>query len=295
MERARQHRLVVLAVALVGVLLLLVAGLRHIEFEPGYNLQNPPVPAGIAGAGDDDTEYPGFSRALQIAFIIALAVVVIGPLFVKEARRYLYLVLIFVALLFVVSYFEQELEELRREPRDAPAEIAEMMAEESQEQELELGPTPEEEIASDSTVVLIAVTISALFVIGVFLAVRAYLAKKRRTGQPIELGELNELVHSVNAAASRIRAGDDPRTVVLLCYQEMLDILSRRGRIVHEHLTPREFADSLVSAGMAEHHVDELTEVFELVRYGERGGQELADRAVVSLEAIRDAYKEIVP
>ena len=256
-------------------------------------LPMPETPSGIAGGGNEDAEFPGFSRALQIAFIVALGVVVIGPLFVKEARRYAYLVLVFVALLFVLSYFEKAFEDLRVEPREAPTEIAEMIAGETQDQDLV--PTPEEEAASESTIVLIAIVISTLFVAGVFLAMRAYLAKKRRAGQPIELSELNQLVHSVNAAASRLRAGDDPKTVVLRCYQEMLDILSRRGRIVHEHLTPREFADSLVNAGMAEHHVDELTEVFELVRYGERGGQELADRAVVSLEAIRDAYKEIAP
>ena len=291
MERTRQRRLVVLAATLVGVLLLLVAGLRHIEFEQGYILQTPDVSTGIAGGGNEDAEYPGFSRALQIAFILALAVIVIGPLFIKELRRYLYLVLIFVALLFVVSYFEQELEENRVERPEAPPEIAEMIV--GEPQEVEWGPDPEEETASESTVVLIAIGLSVLFVGGAFLAARAYLAKRRRTGKPIELSELNELVHSVDAAASRLRAGDDPRTVVLFCYREMVDILSRRGRIVHEHLTPREFADSLVNAGMAEHHVDELTEVFELVRYGERGGQGLADRAMISLEAIRDAYEEI--
>lgn len=293
MERARQRRLGILAATLVGVLLLLVAGLRHIGFEEGYVLQMPETSTGIAGGGHEDTEYPGFTRALQIVFIIAAAVILIGPLFIKELRRYLYMVLIFVALLFVVSFFEQQLEENRVEQPEGPPEIAEMIV--GEPQEVALGPDPDEETASESTVVLIAIGLSVLFVSGAFLAARAYLAKRRRTGKPIELSELNELVHSVDAAASRLRAGDDPRTVVLFCYREMVDILSRRGRIVHEHLTPREFADSLVNAGMAEHHVDELTEVFELVRYGERGGQGLADRAMISLEAIRDAYEEIAP
>ncbi|GAG32563.1 unnamed protein product, partial [marine sediment metagenome] len=58
----------------------------------------------------------------------------------------------------------------------------------------------------------------------------------------------------------------------------------------HVHMTARELAAALHRVGFTARHVDQLTEIFELVRYGNRSGQPLAERAVGCLEAIRKAY-----
>jgi len=49
--------------------------------------------------------------------------------------------------------------------------------------------------------------------------------------------------------------------------------------------TPAEFATAAVEAGMAREHVDELTELFEAVRYG--GADVTEDRERRAVEALR--------
>ena len=57
-----------------------------------------------------------------------------------------------------------------------------------------------------------------------------------------------------------------------------------------ETCTPREFATAAVEAGMNPEHVEELTTLFELVRYGNRSPKSYEDRAVDVLRAIESTY-----
>ena len=281
----RKHRLsvAVLGVALIVVLLLLVAGLRHVEVAPGRSLAGLP---GNTETAETESNAGTASSATQVAFRILLTVatvlLTVGAVFFRRMRYTVYIALVIIILFVALESV------LNRDHGFVPESAAPAG---------ELGGTlaaiplaDEEEAPGLQTALLIALGISALVVGG---AIRLWiilvpLRRRRRTRSDGD--ELGELMESVDAAATRICAGDDPRTVVLLCYKEMVEILSRRGRIVHHHLTPREFADVLLDVGMAGPFVSQLTEVFELVRYGNRTGRSLADRAITLLEGIQATH-----
>ena len=72
----------------------------------------------------------------------------------------------------------------------------------------------------------------------------------------------------------------------------MSQVLSERRAIRREQdMTPREFEQRLVAAGVRDEHVRRLTQLFERIRYGGKdpGKQEEAE-AVACLTAIVEAY-----
>lgn len=91
-------------------------------------------------------------------------------------------------------------------------------------------------------------------------------------------------------AADRIEGDADVENEVYRAWSEMTDLLDVPNPAAS---TPAEFASAAVDAGMAREDVDELTDLFEQVRYG--GADPTADRerrAVAALRRIEDAYAE---
>ena len=67
----------------------------------------------------------------------------------------------------------------------------------------------------------------------------------------------------------KLRQGADFRNTILVCYGNMLRILSEEGEISREkYMTAEEFRDYILASGMPEKPVRELTSLFEKVRYG---------------------------
>lgn len=80
---------------------------------------------------------------------------------------------------------------------------------------------------------------------------------------------------------------------VYRAWREMTDLLDAPDP---ESRTPGEFADRAVSAGISEEDVDELTRLFEDVRYGERTvSEEYERRAVETFRRIERRYAEDEP
>ncbi|MFB6219563.1 MAG: DUF4129 domain-containing protein, partial [Halobacteriaceae archaeon] len=86
----------------------------------------------------------------------------------------------------------------------------------------------------------------------------------------------------------RIEARADTDNEVYRAWQEMATLV---GGDRPETSTPGEFADDAVAAGMDPADVEELTRLFEEVRYGDAPPtDEREQRAVRTLRAIEDAY-----
>ncbi len=117
--------------------------------------------------------------------------------------------------------------------------------------------------------------------------VRRWWLERRPQEQPLE-----ELMEQVAQAADRIRTGSDLRSAVIRCYQDMQEILSRQRGFHPTYMTPREFAESLREAGMANEHIDRLTSLFELVRYGNRTDDAYAVEALACLDAIQTTHRD---
>lgn len=93
-------------------------------------------------------------------------------------------------------------------------------------------------------------------------------------------------------AATRIEAAgdDDVDNEVYRAWEEMTGLLEVDRP---ETSTPGEFADAAIDAGLARHHVEDLTHLFEDVRYGgKETTTEMEDRAVDVLRQIETEYAD---
>jgi len=289
-KTTRSLSLLAFAIALIGLLLVLGPNLHRIELGPGK--PNLSTPAGVETMSPDLDPNPTGAKAtrillriLMIAALACLAFIVVGAIFKKPLRIYL-LGFVVVCLLIIGAYYLLRPIVEPFEP-DPPAQSPALGLMEGSP-----GTTVEEEAPPPPDWSFPAVAIGISVGIAVLLAVAwAKLAPRwrRRTGER-DRSELDELIETVASAADAIQLGGDPRSAVLRCYREMIQILCREQTIDHVYMTARELAAALHRVGFTARHVDQLTEIFELVRYGNRSGQPLAERAVGCLEAIRKAY-----
>ena len=292
--RTRQTRLALCYVVLIAVMFALIGGLHTIELLPGK-----PFPTQQPGAGIEMGGAPtgGWAAeaiipvAIQVILIFGLAASAIFAVISPQFRWYLIaLVCVIVLIMFVLPLIQRmgipPPAEQPAAEAEAPPEVEEVEGPPPVPVEVEIPPVRPPEWG----VIMAAIGI-ALFAAGIALFVipRLYpLFRRRRKAGTFLLDQLGELASD---AATRIRAGDDPRAVVLHCYKEMSNILSRVENTPNfTHFTPREFAQSLRARGMKDDHVDRLTGIFEQVRYGGRQGREFADKALLSLEAIERTY-----
>jgi len=287
---ARSFPLFVLMAALVGLLLVLAPNLQRIELRPAKLSADPAasVETYTPSLGNQPTGAGAVAILLRILFtaaVVCLALIVIGAIFRKELRWYL-LSLVVVTLLFLGLFALLKRGTDRVEPTVSFDETPAIV----QIDDRPAAPSDEEAPPPTWSYTAAAITIS----IGIALLLAAVLTRfASRWGRRVEgqdRTELEELIETVGAAADEIQLGGDPRSAVLRCYREMLRIFAQRKTLDHAHLTARELAAALHRAGFTAQHVDQLTEIFELVRYGNRGGQPLAERAIGCLVAIRKAY-----
>jgi hypothetical protein len=132
-------------------------------------------------------------------------------------------------------------------------------------------------------VIAISVLLAALLLGAIWL-----IWRRTRMQKP----PLRQLADEAQAALAELQAGGDLTDTVLRCYREMSRVLSEQRGIARPHdVTPREFERQLAAAGLRDEHIQQLTRLFERVRYGPRRAdihQEGA--AVVCLEAIVRTY-----
>lgn len=109
-------------------------------------------------------------------------------------------------------------------------------------------------------------------------------------GEPEPDPDVAAVGRAAGDAADRIEDATDVDNEVYRAWREMtthLDVPNPQSS------TPAEFAAAAVDAGMARDDVEELTALFEAVRYGgESATEERESRAVAALRRIEDAYAE---
>lgn len=285
----RSFVLLAFAVVLIGLLLLLVPNLRRIELQPRQPNTEPlaGVETVSPSGGTKSPGAVGYRIFLQILFIGALAslaLIAVGAIFGKSMRIYLLMFAGFVAIILGVYYFAARAPD--PEPRAQESSgLGELLETEPSAAIDQPAPPPPPGWAFPAVAILISIGVAVLFAVAWLK-----LAPRWRSHGENDKTQLEELVETVGSAVDEIQLGGDPRSAVLRCYREMVRILCRSRSIDHVHMTARELADALHRAGFTAAHVDRLTEIFELVRYGNRGGRILAEQAIGCLEAIREAY-----
>jgi len=103
-----------------------------------------------------------------------------------------------------------------------------------------------------------------------------------------EPADIADLAAAAGKAADRIEQYNaDVDNAVYRAWWEMTSLLQVPRP---DSATPGEFADAAVDLGMDECDVEQLTELFEEVRYGRRDAESREDRAVETLRSIEAAY-----
>lgn len=273
--------LMAFTVLFVAFLLPLIGSIDRIEFLPGRTLDSFAAPS----AGGPPPESPGWSAItllMRVLLILGLAAVVIGFLSNGRARiAIIVVILVFGAVITLVDYVGCD-----RLPTSEETVNQEERYQAPVEQDLDLQPVAREVTSSQELYVILAIALSVAAV----ATVGALLARRLRRRPEAADDGYQEILDSISHAAVRLRAGEDPYTVVLYCYQEMIRILSTVGKIDATYLTPREFEDRLRAVGLSGASVHQLTGVFEIVRYGGRIDDTLAARALACLEALQEAH-----
>ena len=281
--RTKALAAVVALVALLAMLILLSGTLDQLTFRPGQ-----PLPRKQA---DDDSEVvppppetESTAEAIgRVVGIVTLSSVIgagllaiVSPDFRRAALMYITSACTFGAFLLVGMRFLGRL----------------LGGASSEESTAQFDPL----VVPDATGVQAPSWVLALLVAVLGLASIAaigYAATRVRRwwlGRRPQAEPLQQLVNQVAQAADSIRTGGDLRSAVIRCYQDMQEILSRWRGFRPTYMTPREFAASLREAGMSDDHIDRLTSLFELVRYGNRDDAGYSEEALACLEAIQAAH-----
>lgn len=281
MTREKARRVLVpvaVCAALLGALLVLTANLDDVSLGPGDfspKTDSADAPEETDSRGGRGVDVGFLRHLLFVAFTASLAIVFLGALFTRFLRRWLYFAIGLFGALIVFDLFASRL------PSGANIERNDL--------------TPEQAVAASAdprstewSRVLVAVGLSlgagaALVLVSSWVTARWRTHRSRRRD-----GELTWELELL--AEQTLSAGRDP-DLVLRCYHEMVDLLSRKERVAHVSLTPREFAERLRDLGLPTKAIDRLTELFELVRYGHRESAPFTDRALRSLEEIREANR----
>ncbi|WP_363467548.1 DUF4129 domain-containing protein [Halogeometricum borinquense] len=102
--------------------------------------------------------------------------------------------------------------------------------------------------------------------------------------------DIRDIGRAAGAAADRIEDDADVDNEVYRAWSEMTSLLDIPNP---QTSTPGEFASAAVDAGMTREDVDELTHLFEEVRYGGQSATtDREERAVTALRRIESAYAE---
>ena len=277
--RAIQLALVAFTAILIVLILPLIGSIHDIDFLPARDLGLAELSWG-GGAPPGSSGWSIVMLIMRIILVIAVLIFVFQLIFSSEARKVYFLVILLALIGLILSEFVG----CDRMPIDEP--VTRDHEELWTERDLDLQPVEREVEASNFLYIILAIALSSIVVIvgGAFL--RKWLKNRP---QLIDDG-YNEILESITDAAHRIRAGEDPYTVVLFCYQEMIRILSIKGNIDATYLTPREFEYRLRGAGLSGDHIAQLTGIFEIVRYAGRIDDSFAARALACLDAIQEAH-----
>ena len=148
------------------------------------------------------------------------------------------------------------------------------------------GPTaPGDEGRASSVMLQVAFAVVALGA-----AAGLFIAARRRRTQPLKRPPaLPDLKTPVGAALEELRWGRDAVGTVERCYRDMMKSYAEATGIDPTALTPREFARSLAATGLGGPALDELTSLFELVRYGQRSDDGFSPRALRCMVQLRNS------
>jgi hypothetical protein len=129
--------------------------------------------------------------------------------------------------------------------------------------------------------------------LAVIVGLVAWFLARPRYKVPQAVETRGQIAAEAQQAVKDIEAGRDFKDTILRCYAQMSQaIADGRGLKRGEAMTPAEFAAELKGQGLPEVAVEELTHLFEAVRYGrQQPGARAEAQAVACLNVIIEAVQ----
>jgi len=279
----------------MAVIVVLLSGtLTNLRLGPGIRVPHEGLLDDMRPNEVDAVDYPDMTaidRILQIAIPVIIGGILVGAaLSIRDRRIRKTAIIGLIILILVMITFSILYRYYRPERRDETTEedvVAMNDAAVPLQPNVGIAETLEDASAPQDSPwpAILAVAFGTLLVLVAILpiiaAIRRWLHRKRSPARPaVEITEI------ASAGARGIARGLNPVGVVQECYAEMTHVMSVAAHIGTTFLTPREFAASLRRFGFSSGAVDELTELYELVRYGGRSDSQFADRAHACLKAL---------
>ena len=291
MTLSKQNRALIFLAIAVLALILLAAGLSQMELQPGR-----PLPVGgevpqirQGGISVEPLEFDTLNVLLALGLWLILPVFVITFIFSPSfRRRILRLLPVYLMLLWGLMFLKRMME--NNEGREVPLEEQGLG-----QQGLALGealPTPPDYIADPPQWLVFS---ASLLVFLLCLGVVWLIWRKMSLIPPPDSKAL--ITMEMEEAISDLKAGGDVKEIVLRCYADMVGVLQeQRGVRRDQTMTPREFAQHLAKVGFGDAHIQQLTSLFEEVRYGSKATGPLQEKqAIACLTAITQAYQAPEP
>lgn len=277
-------RAVILAVAGLTGIVLLAAVLGGFTFATPYQLLR-----------DESTDTTGLISYTVILRVIVLLLVLVPPVVYLLARspkhrRWMFLAMVLMFLL-IFRIISSRPVTLTPDPEAVGGAIVIPLPETEGDgtPQPTLAPAPD---PGTARVTPALVWILSLGLAGMILAAVVILYFSFRTSRSDSLSPLEMIVASAETALQTMEQGGDVRDAVMRCYLEMLSAASELGVERPGYLTPAEFVQRLVRAGLPLGAVERLTHLFEEVRYSPQSPSPVMEvEAVACLRTVVQAAR----
>ena len=292
----RTRRIMVLAITflLIGIILALTLTLPQLQLKTNNQFQ---MPAEGTPEGDVlifETSDAMSSVFIRVAMLVMVILFILLPIFMimerKGWRWWLSIAALLAVLLFWLSHLNQEAIDMPTEPtgtmETTPIEI--MLSPFTEDlRNLEPFNPDRAEWAIRGLFIALGLLIAGI-ASGLFWMILN--ARRSTTLNP----ELEGIGEQVEQALTALQAGEDVGETIQRCYLNMSVLLSETRNLQRgQAMTPAEFAQALRGQHLPEDALDELTHLFELVRYGEyQADVSTQQRAIDCLMAIKEAVAD---
>jgi len=267
----------------VGALILVAAALPILEFRPGQSFAIEPTAeakAPLLQRPWPDLDAMPYQIILGLILMAGTVATIVGAIVSPEMRKKLLRLLpvLLILVLLLLRRLEPGAVPLEAPPAALPAAAQ--------------SPGPQAPLAvfdaSPPSWLLWATGTGIALIVLLAVAVPVWLLWPTERRAP---GPLQELAGQAQSAVEALEAGADLKDTILQCYFEMARTVSRARGIDREvAITPREFEQQLVNAGLPRQPVRRLTRLFEQVRDGARAGdRDEEQEAIACLAAIAQA------
>ena len=282
----KKRNLLILLIFTGLLMILLAVSLPDLQMRLGENLYayQEVNDSGVSESPElDPARWEMFMRIFSTVMQVLLVIYIVGSLFTKDGRRRLFSTAgVFIILFLMMMLFSNVMK-----PFDMPEEESISLVDEGEFREIEVteGTPVEFEPEPRSWLMTVFIVIGAVVLaVGVFFLINRFSRPKFEG-----VTQFDEFADKAQSALDEIENAEvEISDVIIRYYAEMSEVLQEQSGIQRaKAMTSFEFEQELIKKGFPAKPVQQLTRLFEQVRYGHQQAGEIEKQiAVESLSEI---------